>query len=229
MSTCPENDIHSVYLDDELPPVYIPQYEAHLKQCAKCQATLAQLRAVRNSLRADSENLNLSQKDLDDSFARLQARLSYAKVTQNERIHRFTLPSWAAGAAAAALVAAVVLPMKARLDTKMNADEENSEVQTVAEIKPPKIPQAMIPTTHLSSLISEEPDARPSTVGFSARGNRDSLSTIQDSLASVDVFRPDFPEKAISIKITLSPGEKSQDIDIPVVIERLYQSEDGEK
>ena len=33
MSTCPEKDIHSIYVDGELPENYIKQYESHLSSC----------------------------------------------------------------------------------------------------------------------------------------------------------------------------------------------------
>ena len=44
MYTCPEKDIHSVYIDNELPEAYIAEYEAHVKNCPKCAAELALLR-----------------------------------------------------------------------------------------------------------------------------------------------------------------------------------------
>ena len=40
MSTCPENDIHSLYLDNELPLSYREEYEAHIKSCPKCAKKL---------------------------------------------------------------------------------------------------------------------------------------------------------------------------------------------
>ena len=33
MSFCPSKDIHSVYLDNELPEVYKAEYEAHIAVC----------------------------------------------------------------------------------------------------------------------------------------------------------------------------------------------------
>ena len=232
MSTCPEKDIHSVYLDNELPPVYIKEYEAHVNQCAQCKNELERIKALRDNLRADAAAIALSSADLEKSFERLQARMSYAKVTASSNVHRFFVPKWAIGAAAAVIVAAIALPMRSRTEKNAEIAAVPEQAQTVAEIKPPKIPQAMIPMTHLSSLISEEPNAKPSTVGFSANREQKGLQTIKNSLNSVDVFRPEVPEKAISIKITLSPSVgEGETFDFPVVIEKLYQNDvqDSEK
>ena len=38
MFTCPEDDIHSIYLDNELPPNFVAEYEAHVASCPKCKA-----------------------------------------------------------------------------------------------------------------------------------------------------------------------------------------------
>ena len=70
MSTCPEKDIHSVYLDNELPPVYIKEYEAHVSQCAQCKNELERIKALRDNLRADSAAIALSSADLEKSFER---------------------------------------------------------------------------------------------------------------------------------------------------------------
>ena len=47
MSTCPTNEIHSLYLDNELPQAHKEQYEAHIASCEKCKASLEKLHAVR--------------------------------------------------------------------------------------------------------------------------------------------------------------------------------------
>ncbi|MBP5452686.1 MAG: zf-HC2 domain-containing protein, partial [Treponema sp.] len=47
MSTCPEKDIHSIYLDNELPAAYVADYEAHVESCPECKAQLEKLRMLR--------------------------------------------------------------------------------------------------------------------------------------------------------------------------------------
>ena len=46
MSFCPSKDIHSVYLDGELPENYKAEYELHVSHCEKCRKELEQLKAV---------------------------------------------------------------------------------------------------------------------------------------------------------------------------------------
>ena len=79
MSTCPSNDIHSVYLDNELPETYVALYEAHIKSCPKCAAKLASLRAASAALGTDAAAMTLDEASLGKSWERLQARLSYSK------------------------------------------------------------------------------------------------------------------------------------------------------
>ncbi|MBR4005382.1 MAG: zf-HC2 domain-containing protein [Treponema sp.] len=111
MSTCPEKDIHSIYLDNELPATYVAEYEAHIAECPECRKKLEQLRMMHKVFNADSKNMELSERDLEDSFARLQARLSYSRHTKDERVLTFT-PKKAvyALAGAAAALAVFVLP-----------------------------------------------------------------------------------------------------------------------
>ena len=46
MSTCPEKDLHSIYLDGELPEEFLKEYENHVAGCEKCKAELEKLRKV---------------------------------------------------------------------------------------------------------------------------------------------------------------------------------------
>lgn len=237
MSTCPEKDIHSVYLDNELPLVYLKEYESHVSQCPKCKAELDKLRSLRSLLKADSSSIALSQNDLNNSFERLNARLSYAKVTNNSNVHSFTMPKWTFGAVAAAAMFALVLPLyvKNKSQSVEGEGENNAEVASVIDTaNMPKIPRAAIPPTHLTSLIStQSQNSLSHPASFAVKSEEESLQTIQESLTSVDVFRPDFPDKALSIKITLSPfatmGEHTMDIhdklNIPLVIEASYEDQ----
>src|SRR5574344_182062 len=113
MSTCPSKDIHSIYLDNELPAAYIPEYEAHIKSCSKCAAELAKLKAVRSLFIADSKALTPDNHYLDQSWERLQSRMSYSKVTK--KIYRFPSEQvrYIIPTAAAAAILAVVLPVRA--------------------------------------------------------------------------------------------------------------------
>ena len=112
MSTCPSNDIHSVYLDNELPETYVGTYEAHIKSCPKCAAKLASLRAVSAAFRTEAGRTAMDAASLDKSWERLQARLSYSKTTK--RVYRFSEHNfrYALSAAAAAAVFALIIPLR---------------------------------------------------------------------------------------------------------------------
>ena len=112
MSTCPSNDIHSVYLDNELPETYVALYESHIKSCPKCAAKLASLRAVSAAFRSESDGMTLDASSLGKSWERLQARLSYSKTTK--RVYRFSEHNfrYAFSAAAAAAIFALIIPVR---------------------------------------------------------------------------------------------------------------------
>ena len=127
MSTCPEKDIHSLYLDGELAPAYAKKFLYHLESCTKCKAVFENISKLRDTFRKDSEQISrkFTQEELDKSYERLQSRLSFAKVLSYEEKPTFrtslrsSLKYIITGVAAAA-VAAVIIP--ARL-SKKNAQE----------------------------------------------------------------------------------------------------------
>lgn len=135
MSTCPENDLHSVYLDGELPPAYMADYEAHIAECPECQKKLASLRSLREAFSTDSLSMNKDEKFLNESFDRLKARMSYIKVTRETNVLTLTgekvrgaLKYVATGAVAAAVVA-LIIPV--RMNSKAG-DASAANFQPVA-------------------------------------------------------------------------------------------------
>ncbi|MCR5606708.1 MAG: hypothetical protein K6F69_07830 [Treponema sp.] len=214
MSTCPEKDIHSIYLDNELPGAYVEEYEKHIKNCVKCQEELSKLKRIKEALKQDSLSLNLSQASIDESFKRLQARMSYSKVISSAKtntkkhikvtnnklisaIHDFDMNKLAIPfAAAAAFVAALVLPIGKTAPVSQqeiaSAAQDNS-TSINASLNTP----AITPVLNSSQLVHN--------ASFSNDSKKSNgLQIIQDSLKSVDVFRPEFTDKTVSIKITLS-------------------------
>ena len=116
MFTCPNKDLHSVYLDGELAEEYKAQYEEHLKACPKCQAALKKLEKARELLKADSDSISMSERDMESSFARLQSRLSYKRVLKPLTLGdgaKSVLKDVLVGSAAAAVIAAV-MPTKTK-------------------------------------------------------------------------------------------------------------------
>jgi len=117
MFTCPNKDIHSIYIDGELPVEYKVKYEAHVNSCQKCQAELKKLKKLHEILQSDSFSLNdgWDKNRLDSSYEKLQSRLAFHKITsfaqeenKSSNILKFTIPL----AAAAAAVFALVIPLR---------------------------------------------------------------------------------------------------------------------
>ena len=112
MSICPENDIHSVYLDGELNSPYKEQYLEHLQTCSSCSEKLQKLKNLQTILREDSESITLSEKQLEDSYEKLSTLLKFRNVTKKSTVSPWTTIMKAIPAMAAALIIAVVLPIR---------------------------------------------------------------------------------------------------------------------
>lgn len=112
MSICPENDIHSVYLDGELNSPYKEQYLEHLQTCSSCSEKLQKLKNLQTILREDSESITLSEKQLEDSYEKLSTLLKFRNVTKKSTVSPWTTIMKAIPAMAAALIIAIVLPIR---------------------------------------------------------------------------------------------------------------------
>ena len=224
MSFCPSKDIHSVYLDGELPENYKADYELHIEHCEKCRNELNQLKKVRALFEEDAKTMDLDSKFLEDSFQRLQVKMAYSKnigkFTQKSRFRNITY--MASGIAAAAVVA-IALP----LGLKANAASSESSAVAAAPLIQSVNSVSAVPITAVSTGSSTSAN----NVGFdsgrsvvvsgniqdvvlSSENQRKNGTSFAKNVNGVDVLRPDFQDEAISIKITV-PGMG----DIPVTTE----------
>ena len=211
MSFCPSKDIHSVYLDGELPENYKAEYELHISHCEKCRKELEQLKALRAMFKADSDSLNLDEHFMDESFQRLQIKMAYAKnVGKVPQKSPFKVISYVASGVAAAAVLALVLP----LGLKANKADAAQNVAASPLIQSVNSVSA-VPITAVST------NASANNVGFDSGRSVVVSGNIKDVVLSsekqrknssfvknvndVDVLRPDFQDEAINIKITV-PG-----------------------
>lgn len=164
MSTCPEKDILSIYLDKELPQAYVAELENHVESCPKCKARLEKLKAMHQSLSDDSKSFVFDQKMLDDSYSRLQARLSYSSVTKKAvpfKTNKFktAILSTATGVAVAAALVAIILPGYVKTGTS-SKQFNDSQFQPVArtQLQPPSLAEVkvdgQINPAALSSLLA---------------------------------------------------------------------------
>lgn len=229
MSFCPSKDIHSVYLDNELPEIYKAEYEAHVNSCAKCKAELEKLKALHEVLQHDSKNITPDSHFIDESYDRLMVKLSYSKNTGRKSENKFNLKNigYVASAAAAAAVFALVVPMRA--GTKTQASVSSATAATIAAINANSIVGNVTQSPYVgtannvsfgsgnSMVISG--NINESVLNSSNHGQKRNQAEIQNTNAKpgeimkgIEVFRPKIDEnETISIKITL-PGMNSQPV-----------------
>ncbi len=213
MSFCPSKDIHSVYLDGELPENYKAEYESHIAHCEKCRKELEELKALHNMFKADADSLNLDDHFLEESFQRLQVKMAYSKnVGKVPRKSPFRTATYVVSGLAAAAVLALVLPLGGR----------SNKVETVQTLVTSPLIQSVnsvsnVPITAVSASTSSSANNVAFDSGRSVvvsgnikdvvlssekqRKNNSLVTNVND----VDVLRPDFQDEAIKIKITV-PG-----------------------
>ena len=138
MFTCPEKDIHSIYIDGELPAEFKAKYESHVNSCKKCSMELQKLQKLHQLFQADSIRLNFSEAEAEAGFKRLENRLSFRKVTsfaEHGRNRHFfmAISKFAVPAVAAAAVFALVLPVRI---AGVKASKVSDSASASSEIQP---------------------------------------------------------------------------------------------
>ena len=215
MSTCPTKEIHSLYLDNELPQTHKEQYEAHIAACDKCRAEYEKLRAVRAVFEKDAQAVSPDKAFLDASYERLMLKMKYSKNVGHTASHRVSSRTWKIAVPAIAAVAVLALAIPLRFAVG------RANVKTMSA------------TSSLYSQVPSQVSEQVSNVAFNGEGSFGFDEGIQSILPSVtnvgnsnsaaskliqdvEVFRPNFDEekKTISIRITI-PGND----DVPVTTE----------
>ncbi|MBR0496437.1 MAG: hypothetical protein IJJ71_09715 [Treponema sp.] len=111
MSTSLEKDLHSVYIDGEMPESFVSQYESIVQADSGEKSRLEKMQKLHSLLQEDSNEKSVSDQFIEESFARLQTKMRYAKnVEFAGEPKSFVTPfiKYASSFAAAAAVFAVV-------------------------------------------------------------------------------------------------------------------------
>ncbi len=111
MSTSLEKDLHSVYIDGEMPESFVSQYESLVSSSEEEKAILEKMRSLHSLLQEDSSQKTVSHDFIEESFERLQTKMRYARnVSLAGEKKSFVTPfvKYASSFAAAAAVFAVV-------------------------------------------------------------------------------------------------------------------------
>ncbi len=194
MSTCPEKDIHSIYIDNELPQQYIAEYEEHVKNCPKCTAQLNKLRSIKLMLTSDSKELELDNIFLSQSLERLQSRMQFTSVVNASKKPQRVMPfvKWSSSVAAAAAVFAVIfIPIHTKAINAATQPQVNAISRASIETLPQNdvIIDGNISQAKLTSVFS---DTSQKTVSGSIPVTNNANYSGRLSFNDVDFFRPDF-------------------------------------
>lgn len=216
MSTCPTKEIHSLYLDNELPQNHKEEYETHIASCEKCRAELEKLRAVGDLFKADAASVSPDKAFMDASYERLMLKMKYSKNAGHTSYSKTNLRSWKIIVPVAAAVAILALAIPLKLATGRAGVKTMSATSSIYSQVPSQV------TEHLSSVAFGADNAFASNRAFGL--TQDSLVTNVSNkggaasklIKDVEVFRPNFDaeQKTISIRITI-PGND----DVPVTTE----------
>lgn len=219
---CSEKDLISVYMDGELPEIYREKFEKHLEECAECKKTYEAISKTHDFLSRNSQSFATDGIYLDESFKRLQTKLSFTKVSGRKNVVAFdpnfgrTIGKWAISAAAAAAVFAMVFTPVYKNITKPG----NSEITAIAlssEIQPlnernvkieETIANANIAPLVESSVAKSEENAVNNSFLYDEQNiNRNqkvvnaaaaSYGNSISSMSSIDMFRPEFEKSPYS-------------------------------
>lgn len=217
MSFCPTKDIHSVYLDNELPEIYKAEYELHLKNCPACQKELEKLKSLRDMISADSEAITPDSHYMDQSFERLQIKMAYSKNAGQAKKTSNINYKYIASAAAAAAVFALIVPIRLKTSTpgaNPNAMTVASNVNTVVPVTSASNSAVIANNVSFDSGRSVLVSGNIHETVLSSESKRKEQTGFTRNVKEVEVFRPELEDEAISIRITV-PGVG----EIPVVTE----------
>ena len=211
MSTCPSNDIHSIYLDNELPASYVAEYEAHVKTCESCAQKITAFRALHDALKTEALATTPDSHYLAQSWERLQVRKSYSRVTKHVHEYPQNRLKYAAAVAAAVLLG-ILIPTKflhtsaaMQTQTSLTPISRNSSVALSKDnivingnLEQLDVFAPPFSSNEHSHAFVKYNGAFPTHM--SAR------SAAERTRGDFDVFRPDFDDGyAITIKISV-PG-----------------------
>lgn len=145
MSTCPDKDLYSAYVDGELESPWKEKIEAHLASCEKCSVIVDSYKKMSLKL---SEN-SFPELDLDGSFLKLYAKrqdcLKRMEINKNKptswfyKSNKIPVPALAAAALFLfMLTPIIVLSTRESLDPSgaVTATEFKSVDSIVSDLKP---------------------------------------------------------------------------------------------
>ncbi len=133
MSTCPNKDLYSAFVDGEVPSPWKEKLESHLEICAECRKTAESYKSLKEKIK----NSTTPEINLEDSFARFESRKLSKAIREEGKEKK---PNWFTSSikipipafAAAALFLFVFMPV---LIINTKKPEVRNEI-VIANFKP---------------------------------------------------------------------------------------------
>lgn len=235
MSTYLENDLHSVYVDNELPPAYHKTYESLVASDERHAAALRKMQSLRDDFQQDSKTLDVDDAFLEASFARLQTKLRYHKhavAPQDERpvVHQFT--RWGISFAAAAAVFALAITPALRTGGDTVKDDAINAIESSKFTPIAQNDIAVDGNFNQETLSAIAVNGNSAVQGATMASTAASIPSVHqkshrvnlnDSLTSIDVFRPAsaHADNGLSIRISISPMHDMQDEEIIIPLPNI--------
>lgn len=165
MSICPSKDLHSVFVDGEMPQEFRAEYLSHIQTCEKCMNTVKKLQEMRMVFASDNKKIFLSENQTEQSFKKLEKMMNFKKVTSSAT-PRFSpyqfmpMITKLVPAVAAALIIALVLPISLgkiiRSSTNTNDSLTSDYISQVLSNQSSLDIQKVLSSANISAVIPEE-------------------------------------------------------------------------
>lgn len=223
-------DLHSVYIDGEMPKDFIAEYEDIILKDKNEAAELEKMQKIHGLFQKDAADIEVSDKFVEESFARLQMKMKFKENTKKAESKSFVkvMKIPASFAAAAAVFALIFTPAFLKSSSKVE-----KEVTAIAVAVADEIPAIAEKTVAIDGNINSEKlsDFAVSNTVAQAKEKADNQQTIlspalveqkvvkasalvtnsgnfRNNMTSVDVFRPELN----TMKMTLPEFGNIQEI-----------------
>lgn len=192
MSTCPDLELYSVYVDQEMTDGHQFEFTKHLNECPDCQKRISKLNIIRSALLSDSRSISMTETQTDESFKRLCFIMNHKAVVRKADSSVFTKTlKFLSPAIAAAAILAFILPLRLMQNT---GTQQNLIIPNITENASLINHRGIIVDNSLSAVLSNSLNVQKLS----------SLDFSNTSISSIDVFKPALSNDSITIQIKLT-------------------------
>lgn len=208
MYTCPDMDILSIYIDNELPEPYKKEFLSHLEKCNSCKQKFERMQSISNNLKEDSQDIFLTQDVLDESFKKLNTIKRFRQNSQPSQSNFSKVGKVLPFVAAAAFLIAILPVSLNKNNTQISTNNLFAMNSSFSEalLKNTK-------KTNKNILLN------PIAVNFQDTTEKkylakELIANQQNTpeISVIDIFKPDLPEQiTIQIDFSLIPNMQNSE------------------